>query len=353
MIALYALTTAACTNDGDKGPSMQDQVDQIMHDYDGDVPGASVLLIHNGNPVIKRSYGLADLATRAPAKPETNYRLASVTKQFTAASILLLAQDGQLQLDDPISKWFPDLPAATDAITVRHLLSHLSGLIDYEEVIPPQMTGQLHDADVLKILETQDKTYFAPGSSYRYSNSGYALLALIVERVSGKTFATFLRERIFQPLRMMNTVAHEEGVSVVAHRAFGHSLENGAWARTDQSQTSAVLGDGGIYSSIDDLANWDAALYDDRLLTDSSRELAFTPVTKTDDPTIEYAMGWRITREETGGTTLWHSGETKGFRNVIVRYPDEHLTVIVLTNRDDPEPYQTARAIAGLYLKKK
>jgi CubicO group peptidase (beta-lactamase class C family) len=332
---------------------MQEQVDQLMKAYSGDVPGASVLVVHNGNPTLKRSYGLADMAERAPAKPETNYRLASVTKQFTAASILLLVQDGQLQLDDPISKWFPELPAATDAITVRHLLSHMSGLIDYEEVIPPQMSEQLHDADVLKILETQDQTYFAPGTSYRYSNSGYALLALIVERVSGKTFATFLRERIFQPLRMMNTVAHEEGVSVVAHRAFGHSLENGAWVRTDQSQTSAVLGDGGIYSSIEDLAHWDAALYDDRLLSDGSRELAFTPVTKTDDPTIEYGMGWRITREELGGTTLWHSGETKGFRNVLVRYPDEHLTVIVLTNRDDPEPYQTARAIAGLYLKKK
>lgn len=331
---------------------MEAQVDQLMKQYSGDVPGASVLIAHNGN-LVKRSYGLADLANKTPAKPETNYRLASVTKQFTAAAILLLLEDGRLQLDDPIAKWFPDLPAATDAITVRHLLSHMSGLIDYEEVIPPDMTGQLHDEDVLKILETHDRTYFAPGTSYRYSNSGYALLALIVERVSGKTFATFLRERIFQPLQMTNTVAHQQDVSAVAHRAFGHSLENGAWIRTDQSQTSAVLGDGGIYSSIEDLARWDAALYDDRLLSDTSRELAFTPVTKTDDPTIEYAMGWRITREDVGGTTLWHSGETKGFRNVIVRYPDEHLTVVVLTNRDDPEPYRTARAIAGLYLKKK
>ena len=117
------------------------------------------------------------------------------------------------------------------------------------------------------------------------------------------------------------------------------------WTRTDQSSTSAVLGDGGIYSSIDDLARWDAALYDDRLLSAASRALAFTPATHTDNPSVDYGFGWRIT-----GETLWHSGETRGFRNVILRYPRRHLTVIVLTNRNDPEPYDTARAIANLYL---
>ncbi|HEY6642414.1 serine hydrolase domain-containing protein [Povalibacter sp.] len=328
----------------------QQQIDELMSAYDGEVPGASVLVLHNGSAVVHRGYGFADLEKRTLAAPDTNYRLASVTKQFTAASILLLMQDGQLQLDDPISRWFPDLPSATKAITVRHLLSHLSGLIDYEEVIPADMTQQLHDADILKILEGQDRTYFAPGTSYRYSNGGYALLALIVERASGKSFAAFLRARIFQPLRMSNTVAHQEGVSAVPHRAYGYTFENGRWGRTDQSQTSAVLGDGGIYSSIDDLARWDAALYDERLLSDESRELAFTPVTRTEDPRIEYGMGWRITPEEVGGTTLWHSGETRGFRNVIVRYPQQRLTVIVLTNREEPEPYQTARSIAQLFL---
>ena len=332
---------------------MQADVDTLMKAYDGDVPGASVLVIRNGTPLVRHSYGLSDLAKKTPAQPETNYRLASVTKQFTAAAILLLQQDGTLQIDEPISKWFPDLPPATRAITVRHLLTHTSGLIDYEDVIPPEMTRQLHDADVLAILEGQDRTYFPPGTSYRYSNSGYALLALIVERASGKSFATFLRERIFQPLHMNNTVAHQEGISTVPHRAYGYTLENGTWTLTDQSQTSAVLGDGGIYSSIDDLARWDAALYDARLLSDDSRALLFTPATKTDDPAVEYGMGWRITQERMGGTTLWHSGETRGFRNVIVRYPDEHMTVIVLTNRDDPEPYQTARAIAGVFLARK
>lgn len=321
--------------------SMKPQVDALMRAYTGDVPGASVLVLRDGEAVVRAGYGLSDMESHTPATATTNYRLASVTKQFTAASILLLAEDGRLKLEDRVRKWLPSLPKAAEPITIRHLLTHTSALIDYEDVIPETFKPQLHDADVLRLLESQDRTYFRPGSDYRYSNSGYALLALIVERASGRTFATFLRERIFQPLGMNNTVAYEDGISTVSTRAFGYTEEQGRWNRTDQSQTSAVLGDGGIYSSIDDLAKWDAALYDGRLLRPSSLQAAFTPATHTDDSEVEYGFGWRIT-----GETLWHSGETVGFRNVIVRYPKRHMTVIVLTNRNDPEPYKLALQIA-------
>jgi CubicO group peptidase (beta-lactamase class C family) len=324
---------------------LNQQIDTLMHDYTGNVPGASVLVLRDGAPLVRRSYGMADLEAQVAATPQTNYRLASVSKQFTAASILLLAEDGHLHLDDKVRDWLPSLPHVADPITIRHLLTHTSGLIDYEDVMDPADTRQVHDADVLKLLESQDRTYFAPGTGYRYSNSGYALLSLIVERASKQRYADFLRERIFRPLGMANTVAYEAGISEVAHRAYGYSLENGAWVRTDQSTTSAVLGDGGIYSSIDDLARWDAALYDERLLKSTSLQQAFTPFTATDDPDVRYGFGWRIT-----GETLWHSGETIGFRNVIVRYPERHMTVIVLTNRDDPEPYATAKKIAEIVL---
>jgi CubicO group peptidase (beta-lactamase class C family) len=320
---------------------MTPKVDALLRDYAGDVPGAAVLVLRDGQPVVRASYGLADLETGTPTTPETNYRLASVTKQFTAASILLLAEDGRLTLDDRGRTWLPSLPKAAETVTIRHLLTHTSGLINYEDVIPESFAAQLHDADVLRLLETQDRTYFRPGTGYRYSNSGYALLALIVQHASGKTFAKFLRERIFQPLGMFNTVAYEEGISTVNNRAFGYTQEAGRWNRTDQDPTSAVLGDGGIYSSIDDLAKWDAALYDGRLLQPSSLRAAFAPATHTDDPEIEYGYGWRIT-----GETLWHSGESVGFRNVIVRYPKRHLTVVVLTNRNEPEPYRLALEIA-------
>jgi CubicO group peptidase (beta-lactamase class C family) len=319
-------------------------VDDLMRGYSGAVPGASLLVLRNGKPVVRRSYGLADLEQHTPASPATNYRLASVTKQFTAAAVLLLAEAGGLQLDDPVRKWLPELPEAAQPVTIRHLLSHTGGLVDYEDFVADD-APQVHDADVLRMLAGQNRAYFKPGSSYRYSNSGYALLALIVEKASGQSFAAFLRERVFVPLGMQATFAFEDGISTVPSRAYGYSASDDAWTRTDQSATSAVLGDGGIYSSIDDLAKWDAALYDDRLLRRESRELAFTPATHTDNPSVDYAMGWRIT-----GETLWHSGETRGFRNVIIRYPQRKLTVIMLTNRNDPEPYSTAISIAKLFL---
>jgi CubicO group peptidase (beta-lactamase class C family) len=321
-----------------------DQVDVMMQRYQGSVPGVALLVVQAGKPVVRRAYGFADLEKRTAVTPQTNFRLASVTKQFTAAAVLLLAQDGKLSISDRVRRWLPSLPSSLDSVTIKHLLTHTSGIVDYEDLIPDTATAQIHDIDVLHLLESKDSTYFKPGTNYRYSNSGYSLLALIVERASGKRFASFLHDRIFAPLGMNNSVAHEEGFSVVANRAYGYTMKDSAWVRKDQSLTSAVLGDGGIYSSIDDLAKWDAALYDSRLLSDISRDLAFSPHTPTDNADISYGFGWRIT-----GETVWHSGETSGFRNVIVRYPSRKLTVVMLTNRDSPPPYETALAVAKLF----
>ncbi|MEP6905995.1 MAG: serine hydrolase domain-containing protein [Gemmatimonadales bacterium] len=337
--ALVVLTACATA-----GTPFMAQLDVMMDRYDGRVPGASLLVVKNGIPIVRKSWGLADVEDRVGATPRTNYRLASVTKQFTATAILLLMEDHKLSLDDHILKWLPSLPPALESVTIQHLLTHTSGIIDYEDVIPKGATAQVHDADVLHLLESQDSTYFKPGSKYQYSNSGYSLLSLIIARASGKGFASFLHDRIFTPLGMSHTVAYENGISTVSDRAFGYSLKDGKWTRKDQSVTSAVLGDGGIYSSIDDMARWDAALYDSRLLSDESRRLAFTPHTPTDDPMVQYGFGWRISNR-----IIWHSGETSGFRNVIVRYPAQKLSVVILTNRDDPQPYHTALAILLLY----
>lgn len=322
------------------------QLDRLMQRYDGDVPGASLLVLRGGEAVVRRGYGRSDLARGVEAGPGTAYRLASVSKQFTAAAVLLLAQDGTLGIDDPVRKWLPSLPPEADAITLRHLLTHASGLVDYEDLMAEPYDGQIRDAGVLALLEKTHRLLFAPGSGYRYSNSGYALLALVVERASGMAYPEFLRQRIFRPLNMHDTLAYVEGGPAVPHRAWGYSEVDGRWERTDQSSTSAVLGDGGIYSTIDDLARWDAALYDDRLLSDASRALAFAPQVEVtgEGYQAQYGFGWRIT-----GDTLWHSGETIGFRNVIVRWPQRHLTVVLLTNRNDPEPYLTALEIGALF----
>ncbi len=336
---------------GSAGASTADAIrhaDQLMQKYAGDVPGASLLVLKGGKPIVRRGYGMANLEEGDKATPATNYRLASVSKQFTAAAILLLAEGGRLDLDDPVRRWLPSLPETTSTVTLRELLTHTGGLVDYEDLIPPGTTAQVSDDDVLHLLSATPKTYFAPGSAYRYSNSGYVLLGLVVERASGMSLPSYLKQRIFQPLHMDHTLLYEHGKGPeVADRAYGYSEEHGRWTRTDQSVTSATRGDGGIYSSIDDLAKWDAALYDDRLLSAASRRLAFSPHVKvTGEPyQAGYGYGWRIT-----GDTLWHSGESIGFRNVIVRWPKQHLTVILLSNRNDPEPYRTALAIAQPYL---
>jgi CubicO group peptidase (beta-lactamase class C family) len=330
---------------GTRIPQASGVIDALMRAYQGAVPGACVAVLHHGTSLFRCAYGLADIENQAAATPATNYRLASITKQFTAAAILLLAEGGRVSIDDRARKWLPGIPHAGDGITIRHLLAHTSGLIDYEDLLGGGTSRQLHDADVLTLLEAEDRTYFPPGTKFRYSNGGYVLLALIVERASGSDFAAFLRERIFLPLGMRSSVAFEAGVSAVPNRAYGYSAANGCWMRTDQSPTSATLGDGGIYSSIDDLAKWDAALYDSRLLRTESLRLAFAPAAPTSDPAVHYGFGWRV-----GGGRAWHSGESTGFRNVIVRQPVCGLTVIVLTNRDHPEPYPTALAIAAVLM---
>ncbi|HET7663362.1 MAG TPA: serine hydrolase domain-containing protein, partial [Rhodanobacteraceae bacterium] len=290
----------------------QAEVDSLMSRYMGDAPGASLLVVKNGKAIIRRGYGYANLEKRIRTTPATNYRLASVSKQFTAACILLLAQDGKLSLDDSARKWLPELPASDAAITLENLLTHTSGLIDYESLIPPDRTTQLSDADVLRMIASQDTLYFPPGNAHRYSNGAYVLLGLIVERVSGMDLADFMHQRIFQPLGMNHTLMYEHHRGPKpTHRAYGYSLVDGQWKRTDQSLTSATRGDGGIYSSIDDLAKWDASLYGNRLLSDASKKRFFTASEPIGDPDVGYGYGWRISED-----SVWKSGETMGFRNV-------------------------------------
>ena len=335
----------AMMSTGAHAATREETIDAWMRDYTGQVPGASVLVLEGGDAVFQRSYGLADLEAGVTSSPTTNYRLASVSKQFTAASVLLLVEDGVLTLDDRVRRWLPTLPVAAEGITLRHLLSHTSGLVDYEDLLPPDQARQIHDADVLRLLEREDRLYFPAGSDYRYSNSGYALLALVVERASGQRFAAFLQARIFSPLGMTATLARQDEGPPVTDRAFGYTRVGDRWERTDQSTTSAVLGDGGIYSSITDLAKWDAAWYDDRLLSAPSRALAVQASTATPEPDVaHYGFGWRLQ-----GRMQWHSGESIGFRNVLLRFPAQRLTVIVLSNRDAPEPYRLARQIAALW----
>jgi CubicO group peptidase (beta-lactamase class C family) len=327
-------------------------------------PGAAVLVVHNGGTVFRRGYGVTDLRTLHPIDAETDFRLASFTKQFTATCIMMLVRDGKLHYDDHLTDVFPEFPAYGKSITVRNLLNHTSGLDDYEDLLmaqypntPEDQVPQIHDAGVLKLLEQQTTVKFPAGSKWEYSNSGYATLAMIVEKVSGQPFGQFLHDHIFAPLNMTNTLAYEKGKNEVPHRAYGHSKDGDAWKQTDQSPTSAVLGDGGIYSSLDDLAKWDRALREHTLLTEAQMQPALTPVQptggKTSDEhgtTIDYGFGWFLNPYR-GHRRMSHGGETIGFRTTIQRFPDDKLTVIILANRADLDPQDLAQKVADLYLK--
>jgi CubicO group peptidase (beta-lactamase class C family) len=342
------------------------QIDSIFAPLkSSNAPGAAVLVVYDGKIVFHRGYGVTDLRTLHPITPETDFRLASFTKQFTAACIMLLVRDGKLRYDEPLTDIFPEFPAYGRPITVRNLLNHTSGLPDYEDIltkqypnVPDDKIPQIHDAGVLKLLEQQSSGKFPPGSKWEYSNSGYATLAMIVEKVSGKPFGQFLHDRIFVPLKMDHTLAYEKGKNEVPHRAYGHTKEKAGWQETDQSSTSAVLGDGGIYTSIDDLAKWDRALREHTLLTAAEMQPALTPVQPTaanatlpQGKPVRYGFGWFLD-PYMGHRRMYHDGETIGFLTTIQRFPDDKLTVIVLANRMDISPEALALKVADLYLKK-
>jgi CubicO group peptidase (beta-lactamase class C family) len=337
-----------------------------------DGPGAAVLVRRYGHDIFVRGYGLRELKTKTKIDPQTNFRLASCTKQFTAMAIMLLVHDGKLRYDEPLTEVFPDSPAYGKAITIRHLLNHVSGLADYESLMEAQERSggarwseehQIQDAEVLSLLEEQNSTIFTPRTKWSYSNSGYVLLGLVVAKISGKSFGDFLHERIFAPLRMTGTLAYQRGKNAVANRAYGHSRDGNAWKRTDQSSTSATLGDGGVYSSVADLAKWDEALAQHTLLSEGEMRIALTPAMlaggaeakwprdsdRTEGTPVAYGFGWFLDPDR-GHRRMWHYGDTRGFHTYIERFMDDRITFVVLCNRADLDPEALAGKIAAVIL---
>lgn len=325
-------------------------------------PGAAVLVLEDGKVAFRRGYGVGDLRTMRPIDETTSFRLASVTKHITAAAVVLLVRDGRLRYDDPLTAVFPGFPDYGRRITIRHLLQHTSGLPDYESLMAPPAPGvpvedaQISDAEVLTLLERQAAGKFEPGTRWDYSNSGYVLLGLAVAEASGMSFGSFLRERIFVPLGMDGTLAYERGRNEVPFRAFGHAREGGRWREADQSPTSATLGDGGVYSSLRDMARWDSSLREHRLFTPEEIALAMTPVVVPEGPPVEpdgmpaaYGFGWFLNPWK-GRVRAWHYGETTGFRTALQRFIRDGVTVVVLCNRDDVDAAALALAAAEPYL---
>jgi CubicO group peptidase (beta-lactamase class C family) len=310
------------------------------------IPGVSLAILRRGKVVLLKSYGLANVEHHVPVKPSTIFQSGSIGKQFTAAAVMILAQENKLSLDDKISKYFPDAPSSWQDITILHLLTHTSGLGDY----PPEID--------LRRDYTEDEYFasfkkapldFAPGSSWNYSNVGYVTLGILIRKVTGKYYGDFLQERIFKPLGM-NTARVISEADIVPNRAAGYRLVNGqlknqAWVSPSTNSTA----DGALYVSILDLAKWDAALYTDRPLTNSSREKIWTPAKLTDGSTKDYGFGWHLANLH-GRRVVFHGGAWQGFKSFIVRFLDTELTLIFLANSWETRDFKFARGLAaGFY----
>jgi CubicO group peptidase (beta-lactamase class C family) len=320
------------------------------------IPGLALAIVGDGKTIKSRGYGLANIELDVPVKPETIFQTGSVGKQFTATAVMMLVEDGKLRLDDPIGKYLSGAPATWKNITVRNLLTHTSGIHDYEtESLKKKGAAFIN----LRNDYTEDELFkkfsglpldFPPGSKWNYSNSGYVILGILIHKVTGQFYGDVLQERIFRPLGMTYTRIISEA-DIIRNRAAGYRLVNGEMK--NQEWVSPMLNttaDGALYTNIVDMARWDAALYTEKLLKKGSLDQMWTAVCLNDGKTADYGLGWDVTSVN-GHRLIEHGGAWQGFTTQISRYVDDKFTVIVLTNLDSEhsQPDKVAHNVAAIY----
>jgi CubicO group peptidase (beta-lactamase class C family) len=312
------------------------------------VPGASIAVVRDGKVIKARGYGVADVELNVPATEHTVYQWASVSKQFTAAAIVLLAEDGKLKLNDLVSRYYTNAPAVWSNVTVRHLLTHTSGIKSYTSL--PGFFRTLrkdYAPEELLDLVRNEPFDFAPGERWSYNNTGYFVLGLIIENVSGKSYGDFVEERIFGPLGM-KTARLNHQFEIIPNRATGYAIRSNVVLRSEFVSPSQPYAAGALMGTVLDLAKWDAALYTDKPFSASTREQMWTPVKLNDGKTHPYGFGWML-GELRGHPFVAHGGGIHGFSTYIARFVEDKLTVIVLMNAGD-DAGSVAHGIAGHYL---
>lgn len=296
-------------------------------------PGCAVGVTRAGSLVFAKGYGVADLEHDMPITPDTRFNIASVSKQFTAMSVVLLALDGKLSLDDSIQKWVPEVPSfGTNVITLRQLLNHTSGLRDYFTLLAVSgwpSDGPLTEKQFLSLVGRQKNLNFAPGDEFLYSNTGYALLSIVVRRASGQSLRTFAAERIFKPLGMTHTEFRDDHTSLIPQRALGYE-PSGSTYRISQPEMD-VVGDGGAYSTVEDLARWDANFQTGQVGGKRAIAMLQEPGMLNDGQPIPYALAMTI-GEFHGLKTYSHGGAYGGYRSTFLRFPQRNVSVITLCN---------------------
>jgi CubicO group peptidase (beta-lactamase class C family) len=347
LLCTATLPMAACDRESPADTQSQ-RVDRLFASFTvGVQPGAGVLVIRDGRIVHQAGYGYADLERRVPIDGNTSFRLASVSKQFTAMAIMVLAEAHALRYDDEISKYLPQL-APYKGVTIRHLLTHTGGLPEYYDTI--DTSGSIpENSDALRLLGQMGASVFAPGERFEYSNPGYDMLAPIVEAASGLEFADFMRQRVFVPAGMRSSLIHDHRPPDIKNRAFGYKPDGDTYKLNDFDPLNGIVGSGGMYTTLEDFFRWDQVLYGDALVSQATLTEAFTPATLNNGDALDYGFGWRIDAFK-DRRRLRHGGSWVGFRTHIARYPDDHFTIVILSNRSDFQPDTYIDPVSDIYL---
>lgn len=343
-----AFAIAGCGQEGAAVAERSQQVGGLFAPLAlGVQPGVAVMVIHNGEVVHQSGHGYADLERTIPIGPHSAFRLASVSKQFTAMAIMALAADGALSYEDPVSLYLPEL-APYEGVTIRHLLTHTGGLPEYYGVIDTGIRLP-SNADALKLLGKIARAEFVPGERHEYSNPGYDMLAPLVEAVSGMSFATFMQERVFRPAGMRGAVIYDLTRPAVPGRVFGYTPHGEDYLLDDENPLNGIVGSGGMYATLHDFFMWDQALYGETLVSRPALDEAFSAAALNNGERVGYGFGWRIDEYE-GRRRLRHGGSWVGFRTHIARYPDDDFSIVVLSNRADFRPEEYIDPITDIYL---
>ncbi len=336
--------------------TITERVDQIFADWDKpDSPGCALAVIQDGSIIYSRGYGMANLELNVPIQPNSIFDIGSTSKQFTALCILILARRGMLSLDDPIQKYLPEMPVYEQPITVRHLVHHTSGIRDYLTLMAlanMPFENDYQEPEVVGLIARQKALNFKPGDEHLYCNSGYFLMSEIVERVSGKNLRDFAEENVFGPLGMKHTHFHNNFKEIVPHRASAYNPKEAGGFEIDMGIFD-VLGDGAVYTSVEDLLLWDRNYYDNKL--DGGGQELIQQMQQVgvlnNGEKLEYAFGLMISNYR-GLPMVCHGGSWYGYRAQMMRFPEQHFSVICLANRGDSNPDGKCRQVADVYLEK-
>jgi CubicO group peptidase (beta-lactamase class C family) len=345
LLLIHLLPTGAATAQSPSaaGDSMDVFVTAYMQEHR--VPGIAVAILEGGRLVKARGYGLANVEHSVPVTAETIFQSGSLGKQFTAAAVLLLAEDGLLSLDDAITRHLPEAPASWDRVTVRHLLNHTGGLRAYDDGL--DLRRDYTEQELIRGA-AERPVVFDPGTAWSYSNTGYMVLGALVSRLTGAHWSEFLRERVFLPAGMETARVISEA-EIVPHRSAGYRLEEGRLLNQEWvSPTMLSTGDGALYFSILDLVKWDQALHTDAVLSAESRHAMWQPTRLSDGTEVGYGFGWDVIGSP-AVHHVGHGGAWQGFKTYILRYADPAVTVAVLTNAAQANPQALAYGIAAAY----